>query len=66
MKVRAKNDCVIGRRYLRAGEIADIDWPKDVRLPEALEDIGKAAKGKAEKSKTDAGDAAVAEPRVKI
>lgn len=34
-------DSVIGRRYLRAGEIADIDWPKGVDLPSTLKEVGK-------------------------
>lgn len=41
MKVRAIMDSVIGRRYLRAGEIADIDWPKGVDLPSTLKEVGK-------------------------
>lgn len=58
MKIRAVMNCVVGRRYLSAGEIADMDWPENVALPSSLEEIGKKEKSKkAIKAESDADNA---------
>lgn len=65
MKVRVKEDCVLGRRYLRAGDMVDVDWPRGVTLPSALEEIGK-AKSRGNEKERESGNADAAAQKVKI
>lgn len=68
MEVKVLKDCVLGPRYLRAGQRVDVDMEPD-KLPECLEPVRKAGgkKKNAASAATESGEeGGAAEGRPKI